>query len=287
MLKTLHRFILLAVLLSGALHAQETQPTVPLLSLEERTFTSEQKPTATKGVPQDINGNRTIFEAPGRTRPLTVAVYDDDGSGDGGVHNVSNRLLQIPGTQITTLTAEEVGTIDLKKFDLLVFTGGLHRKQSATLGEAGQDAVREYVLGGGRYMGVCAGAYLAMTGPKRLGMMNAKPVFPKRGKGYLDVQLSDAGRKMIANVDEVFKCRYANGPVVEPADRKDLPAYTVLAYFRSDTKLENSSSGKMIDSPAIIASSYGKGRVLTISPHPENTPGLEGLIPRAVLALFP
>jgi len=30
-------------------------------------------------------------------------------------------------------------------------------------------------------------------------------------------------------------------------------------------------------------STYGKGRVFISSPHPENTPGLEHLIPRGIL----
>lgn len=285
MSKYINRFILIAALLAGILPAQET-PKAPVLSLAERTFTVEQQPTGTKGVPRDVNGGKTLFSAPGKTKPLVVAVYDDDGSGDGGVHNVSNRLLQIPGTRVTLLTADEVGTINLEPYDLLVFTGGLHRKQSTTLGEAGQNAVREYVRGGGHYLGVCAGAYLAMTGPKRLGMINAKPVFPKRGKGYLDVQLSDDGLKMIEHVTAPFKVRYANGPVVEPAGLDGLPPYTVLAWFRSDTAVQNASTGRIIDSPAILTAAYGKGRVLTISPHPENTPGLENLIPRAVESLL-
>lgn len=281
MLKNILGPFLFAAFFAGVLSAQE-----PERSIAERTFTTEQQPTITKGIPTDLNGGKTVFSAPAKTRPLKVAVYEDKGSGDGGVYNVSNRLLQIPGTKITTLTAEEVGTIDLKSYDLLVFTGGLHRTQSTTLGEAGQNAVREYVKGGGRYLGVCAGAYLAMTGPKRLGMVNAKPIFPKRGKGYVDVQLSETGVKSIENVPDTFKVRYSNGPVAEPAGDKNLPPYTVIAYFRSDTKLENAASGKMIGAPAIIMADYGKGRVLTVSPHPENSPGLQNLIPRAVLALF-
>jgi hypothetical protein len=37
----------------------------------------------------------------------------------------------------------------------------------------------------------------------------------------------------------------------------------------------------MINTPAIIASEFGKGRVIAISPHPEDTAGLESLVERA------
>jgi hypothetical protein len=36
----------------------------------------------------------------------------------------------------------------------------------------------------------------------------------------------------------------------------------------------------MVDSPAIAAGGYGRGRVLFVSPHPEQTSGLEDLVQR-------
>ncbi|MFM8468785.1 MAG: hypothetical protein ACKODH_02260 [Limisphaerales bacterium] len=38
----------------------------------------------------------------------------------------------------------------------------------------------------------------------------------------------------------------------------------------------------MVNSPAIVAGNCGKGRVLVSSPHPEQTPGLEHFVPKAV-----
>ena len=40
--------------------------------------------------------------------------------------------------------------------------------------------------------------------------------------------------------------------------------------------------GVMINSPALIAAPFKKGRVVFCSPHPEQTKGLEDLIPHAV-----
>jgi hypothetical protein len=42
----------------------------------------------------------------------------------------------------------------------------------------------------------------------------------------------------------------------------------------------------MVDSPAAVVAPFGKGRVLIFSPHPENTPGLDHVIPRAVAHLM-
>ena len=39
----------------------------------------------------------------------------------------------------------------------------------------------------------------------------------------------------------------------------------------------------MARTSAAVRAQYGKGRVFISSPHPENTPGLEHLIPRGIL----
>jgi len=44
--------------------------------------------------------------------------------------------------------------------------------------------------------------------------------------------------------------------------------------------LNDSPAGLMVDSPAIATASYGRGRVVFVSPHPEQTPGLEDLVHR-------
>ena len=59
--------------------------------------------------------------------------------------------------------------------------------------------------------------------------------------------------------------------------------YEVLAMFRSEVAKNNTPAGIMVNSPAIAAGHCGKGRVLFISPHPEQSRGMEDLVCRAVL----
>jgi len=61
-----------------------------------------------------------------------------------------------------------------------------------------------------------------------------------------------------------------------------LPDYEVLAFFRTEIAEKNAPIGIMVNSPAIVAGRCGKGRVICSSPHPEQTPGLEDFVPRAV-----
>jgi hypothetical protein len=41
----------------------------------------------------------------------------------------------------------------------------------------------------------------------------------------------------------------------------------------------------MKGSPAMAEAPFGKGRVIIFSPHPENTPGLERMLPLAITRL--
>jgi hypothetical protein len=237
-------------------------------------------------IPPDVNGLKTIIAAPEKTRPLKVAIFDGKGAPKDGIENVGGRIQSIPDTTLTRVQAAEWATIDLRQFDVVVFSGGSGSAQAESIGEAGRNNVREYIRGGGGYAGVCAGAYLACSNFKwGLGILNASTVSSKwqRGKAFLDSEVTEEGRKLLGDVRGIFKVRYGNGPVIKPAERKDIPAYTTICVFKSEIAENGTPAGVMVDSPAQALGSFGKGRVFISSPHPENTPGLEHLIPRGVL----
>ena len=270
-----------ALLTAPALHAQE--------SLAEMAKVPEvAEPAKPKIDPKAANNFKTIFAAPKQTRPLKVAIYEGKGSPEGGIKNVEDKLLRIPGTTVARLSAEEIGKNDLSPYDLVVFSGGLSSTQAQYIGADGKENIRNYVAGGGNYLGICAGAYLACAGYEwGIGILNAQTISPNwfRGLGYLKLELSDEGRTVIQDLKEPFTCRYNSGPIIKKLNRPDLPDYTVLAWFREEKIASAKQAGTMVDTAAIVMAPYGKGRVLTISPHPENTAGLEYLIPRAVLTI--
>lgn len=277
-MKTSPSLLLLAVLLIG------TPSTI-----RSQTTTAESKSKAKSlpfAIPEDINGLKTIIAAPDKTKPLKIAIFDGKGAPIGGIQNMEDRIKSIPQSTVTHVTAEQMGTIDLKPFDVVIFSGGSGGTQAEAIGEAGRNNVREYVRGGGGYVGVCAGAYLACSNFKwGLGILNASTVSSKwqRGQGFVDSEVTPEGSKLLGDVKGTFKVRYHNGPIIKPAGRTDIPAYTPVAVFRSEISGYGSPVGVMVNSPAQALGTFGKGRVFVSSPHPENTPGLENLIPRAVL----
>jgi hypothetical protein len=258
------------------------------LTLSALTTETKPKPKAPAPfvIPPDVNGLKTIIAMPEKTKPLKVAIFDGRGAPNDGIENVSGRIKSIPEATVTRVKAEEWATIDLKQFDAVVFSGGSGSAQAESLGESGRNNVREYIRGGGGYVGVCAGAYLACSNFKwGLGILNASTVSSKwqRGKAFLDSEVTEAGHALLGDVSGSFKIRYANGPIIKPAGRADIPAYTTISIFKSEIAENGTPVGVMVDSPAQALGTYGKGRVFISSPHPENTPGLEHLIPRGVL----
>jgi hypothetical protein len=226
-----------------------------------------------------------VFASPTNVRPLKIAIYEGAGSGAKGIAAVRKRAEQLPGTEVTSVKADEMGARDLSAFDVVIFSGGSGSAQSKAIGEAGRKNVREFVERGGGYLGVCAGAYLACAGFEwGLGILNAKTVSPKwqRGGGMVRAELTDEGRGLFGPVKDVFTIRYNNGPIIKPLGRADLPPYRVAALFRTEFAKNNTPVGVMVNSPAVVYAPFGKGRVLTLSPHSEDTPGLENMIPRAL-----
>jgi len=242
--------------------------------------------SAAKVIPPDINGFKTVIAPPANPASLKIAIFDGDGAPISGVNNVCDRVKSMPGSTITLVKAAEIAAGGLAGYDVVIFSGGSGGTQAKALGEEGRAKVREFVKDGGGYVGICAGAYLACSNFSwGLGILNASTVSSKwmRGSGFMDVEVTVDGAPILGPVDGIFKVRYNNGPIIKPGDRADLPAYRPLALFRSEVAKNGSPVGVMVNSPAQAVSTFGKGRVFISSPHPENTPGLEHLIPRGIL----
>ena len=67
-----------------------------------------------------------------------------------------------------------------------------------------------------------------------------------------------------------------------PAGFDGIPDYRVLAWFRSEVVRYEPQTGTMVNTPAIITGSFGQGRVLSISPHPESSRDLHSMVARGI-----
>ncbi|MHC4506450.1 MAG: BPL-N domain-containing protein [Planctomycetota bacterium] len=196
------------------------------------------------------------------------------------------------------MTVHHLGPMDLRaavlrQFDVVVFPGGSGKAQAAAIGAKGRHAVREFVREGGGYLGVCGGAYLCsaqydwslelldarvFTGTREIDGHGPQRMF-RRGKSTtVKMELTEEGRRLFKAVPRHAEVRFHNGPVMSPGSDPELTPYTTFAHYRSEQVMWEPQRGTMIDSPAIVSASFGAGRVIAISPHPERTNGLESIV---------
>jgi glutamine amidotransferase-like uncharacterized protein len=221
-------------------------------------------------------------------RPIRIAIYEGVGSVKEGVGHVEAGVKLIPDATIERLPAKEFATRDLSKFDVVIFSAGTASAQAKDIGDAGRQKVRRYVEQGGAYLGICAGAYLACAEfDWGLQLINAHTISDKwqRGEGTVEMQLTSEGRKLFGKVEAPMKVRYENGPLIGQFDREGMPPFRTLATYSTEIAENDSPVGIMKDSPAMAEAPFGKGRVIIFSPHPENTPGLERILPLAITRL--
>lgn len=214
---------------------------------------------------------------PGATR---VGIYSIDGDMEAFsevFHNQSNY-------DFVYLDPQDMqkGT-KLKDLDVLIVPGGDPGEYCDPIGDAGMDNIRSFIKTGGGFIGVCAGAYFGIA-DWYLGVFAAEiynGYYWKRGSGDVKIRLTDEGKKVFGNIDEAFQMRYVNGTMLQRVVSKDLEPYTSLAVYESGLA-ENGAPNIMVGRDAIISGKYGKGKVLTFSPHPEHTSGKENLLLKAV-----
>ena len=232
-----------------------------------------------------------LIKEPVQTPATRIALYRGPGTGGGGPTNLIWRLNRpTEGTRISEVTPEQIQTGTLTNFDVVIFAGGSGSKQAESLGESGRAQVREFVGHGGGFVGICAGAYLATSGFSwGLKIIDARTVSPKwqRGSGTVKMELSDRGRDVLGERAGQFDIRYVNGPIINPAGEDSLPDFEPLAFFRTELSKNGSPVGVMVGSPAIFAGDFKQGRVICISPHPEQTSGLDDIVPKAVRWVAP
>lgn len=216
---------------------------------------------------------------------IRVAVFEDKGVGR-SVTNLKRGLRGIEGVYYRSVTSTEIRSGVLAEFDLLILPGGSGSKQAYALEEEGRAEIRDYVSGGGGFIGFCAGAYLASADYTwSLNLLDAKVLDRKhwaRGKGTVRLGMSQGGQDFFGLEQENVSIHYGQGPLLAPAGNPKIPDYEVLAEYETEIAKNGAPKGIMIGTTAIAAGKFGKGKVLCFSPHPELTDGLESFVQAAI-----
>lgn len=238
-----------------------------------------------------------MMGARGDEQVIRVGLYDDLGTGKNGVKNLTQLLGKNSEVKFVHIGGQDCSAEVLKQFDMVLFPGGSGSKQARSLGEGGRAAVRGFVKEGGGFVGICAGAYLGsahykwslhltdthvLTGVMEVEGVGKKQMWYRGGSSMVKMEMTEKGKAVFGEMPKVVDVRYQNGPIVWRKKDDGIQDYEVLAWFRSEKVRYPPQKGTMVNTPAIISSGFEKGRVLTISPHPEATKGLEKMIDGAV-----
>lgn len=220
-------------------------------------------------------------------------VFDSPTEQGGWMPQRENILSQIG--EVETVCSEMIMDGCLQDFDAVVFPGGIASFYG--LKKWGNDfalAVRFFVATGGGYLGICGGAYIAIEAPA--GIFG---VYCNRTLALIDAQGSTPGVPLLASyiafLDQLFpefvEIETISHPIISGHQGELLefpwsggPGFfnlgetvTILARYR---ELEWQGQA------ALIASTFGQGRVVLCGPHPE-TPW-DGLIGEAAVPwLYP
>jgi glutamine amidotransferase-like uncharacterized protein len=227
---------------------------------------------------------------PARRKPgeIRVAFFNTYGTGWSSAFKVERCLTTDARFVCRRITATEIMAGALEPFDVVVFPGGTGSGSAKTLTAKGREKVRQFVADGGGYFGVCAGAYLATTCYSwSIGILDAKVVDSAhwaRGRGTVRLTTTKTGRRLFEEKRESVLVRYGQGPLLAPGGRKDLDDYETLAVYATEIAKNGAPKGVMKGTPAIVRARFGKGRVIAVSPHPEDSRdvALRGWVRRSV-----
>lgn len=204
---------------------------------------------------------------------LKVVFYCDQGV---GVDLVGRLMDDCPEFIVTFASGKEIGEGALEGADMVVHSGGGGESQFFGLGEKGVAAERAFIKKGGLYHGTCAGAFLVLeeTRRRRNHMVPFKPDDPKlyRGGATVELDFTEEGRAAMGQKGSRM-VRYHGGPAMIPGKPVEGADMKVFAYYgKKMEKIEKPKADVrgMTGKAAIIAGTFGKGKIFICGPHPES-----------------
>lgn len=227
-------------------------------------------------------------------RGIDVALYIGIGTSARGVNNTNKVLSYAADIRVHRLKINElVPFLRIDTYDVVYFPGGRGSTEWKHIGAAGAQAVKNFLASGGGYVGVCAGAYLALQHLMLVPFINAARPYGKRGKGNCSLALSPGSgllRYGVANdslsVTSVF---YSNGPIMKIAlsssaaiipnvsDARVHVSYAAPVPWRADRSPPYPADARPYDLgvglAAVVSATFaGLGTVVVVGPHAETDP---------------
>ncbi|MDE0818895.1 MAG: BPL-N domain-containing protein [Pirellulaceae bacterium] len=212
-----------------------------------------------------------------KPRAIRVAIYDDEGSISSSGHGplwILHSLQHHSDMRLELITRKEIDAGVLTDFDVLVIGGGKSNIQGSELGAQRREAIRQFLRSGGGYVGICAGGFLACSERDvELQLIEAA----HDGTSGSGIVTLDIGRTKTSPAVGKRKTKFSGGPIFHSLGS----SVDVWATYETDLA-DDEKTNRLKGTPAVIAATYGKGRVVAFSPHCERPPGPQELFWRAI-----
>ncbi|MDP3066290.1 MAG: BPL-N domain-containing protein [Methanobacteriaceae archaeon] len=167
---------------------------------------------------------------------------------------------------------DKVNSKILSSQDVLIIPGGDFEIYISNPNIKSAD-IKKFVSGGKGFVGICAGAYAASSyiDGYHAGWGIAPHIYSKfyNFDGQLNVSFTSYGQDIL-NYSDTKRLSVANGPSMYKEG-----SYTPLARYNTITMHRGHA--------AILDDTYGSGRVIISSPHPELYPRESGLLLKMIL----
>ena len=216
---------------------------------------------------------------------LKVAIYRDKGVSD----DLETRLIDsCPEFDVRHVSGADIADGALDGFDMLVHAGGGGETQYKALGSNGVENVKNFIRQGGLYHGTCAGAFLVIepTRRKRIHAIPYRPDDPAhfRGGAKLYIDLTDDGMPHLGT-ERRRLVYYHGGPAMVKSKDVEGASFKTFAEYSShvvSTQGPHSDMLSMRGKAAMVAGTYGKGKMFICGPHPEGDPLTDDLYFRSL-----
>jgi glutamine amidotransferase-like uncharacterized protein len=206
----------------------------------------------------------------------TIYIYHDEGVSE---ESLNQTILAFKNLQkkynVTTINSEQVKAgIWTENAILFIIPGGADLPYVKKLNGKGNDIIKKYVMGGGSFLGICAGAFygssyvefdkngpLEVLGNRELGFFKGKSIGPILAPYDYKTQSSSRAATIyttLSNIPEAVVF-YNGGGFFEHANQYQNTE--IIANYENNL-------------PAIILINYGAGKVLLSAVHFEYDPNL-------------
>ncbi|MCL1975405.1 MAG: BPL-N domain-containing protein [Firmicutes bacterium] len=239
-----------------------------------------------------------------------IAFYVGLGTDIWCYNELRNNILAWADFELTDLDDQDIRNGKLREFDLLIVPGSPDAGECyyRGLGERGYDAIRSFIAEGGRYLGVCGGAYFPLsaidkkTNPYWLNIVNATDDqdldYWRTGAGLARLKIVDPYHPTMAGLAagsvSTIDVLYWEGPIIKITgpnihpiltfkdlcycalpellpvhDLKDNKKAHECLYQWSNRLTPQRWQSIVQGNSAYVEANYYKGRLILCSPHPE------------------